>query len=77
MQWPWSKPPEPVVEKRQSSYTETLLVSVIFSQHEAKAQPHWRTKYGNVVEIAASHARQDAQQRHVVKPESEHAHKPR
>ena len=36
MQWPWSKPPEPVVEKRES-YTDALVSAILSSRGESAA----------------------------------------
>ena len=65
MQWPWSKP-EPVVEKRQSSYTETLLNVILAARSEGAAD----VQNTAVVEIAASQLARTLSAA-VVKPESE------
>ena len=42
MQWPWSKPPEPVVEQRES-YTDALVSAILSSRGESAALG---TRYG-------------------------------
>ena len=36
MQWPWSKPPEPAIEKRES-YTDALVSAILSSRGESAA----------------------------------------